>query len=203
MSRTGFKYCDIFTDIFTKIRYPLFMKSRSATEISDKTDVFFSSHPSWKSGTDRILLANMDTDEEPPDSRFIRADAEASYMSTDFLHCAAKHSYLLERTPPRDKHANGIAERSVGLVTLKTNVILLSTTPPVPMTFWDYAMAYACDTLSFCLTKSLKTSPYTLLHGTPVPFQFLRPFWTPCYVHQDKKNCRASSGIPVHVRPVW
>ena len=202
VSRTGFKYCDIFTDLFTKIRHPVFMKTRSSPEICDKTDIFFSLHPDWKTGTtDRYMLANADNDAEPPDSRFIRADAEASYMSTDFLHCAAKHRYTLERTPPRDKHANGVAERSVGLVTLKTNVIILSPTPPVPMTFWDYAMAYACDTLSFCLTKSIRTSPYTFLHKAPVPLKFLQPFWTPCYVHHDQKNCRASSVPPVLVRP--
>ena len=44
-------------------------------------------------------------------------------------------------------------------------------------------MAYACDTMSFCYSRSLKTSPYTLLHKRPVPFAFLQPFWTPCFVY--------------------
>ena len=139
----------------------------------------------------------------PSEPRFIRVDAENNYSSTEFLHFASERKYTLERTPPRDKHANGVAERSVGLITVKTNVIMNTPRPPVPTYFWDLAMAYACDTMSLCYSRSLKTSPYTLLHRKPVPFPFLQPFWTPCYVYFGQKNWRARSGIPAPIRPVW
>ena len=204
MSRQGNKHCDIYTDLLTKCRYPLFTKNRSALEIVTKTNALFNQHPEWKAGNiDRYFLFNTDNDAEPPDSRFIRVDAERNYSSMEFLACAAEHRYTLERTPPRDKHANGIAERSVGLITLKTNVIMLTPSPPVPVFLWDNAMDYACQTTSFNLVKSLKTSPYTFINKVPVPLDVLQPFWTPCYVHHDQKNSWARSGTPAPLRPVW
>ena len=135
------------------------------------------------SGTGRTHLEQTSRTRMPT---CLANSAESNYRSTEFLHCTATYSYKLERPPPRDKHANGIAERSVGLVTLKTNVAMLTPSPPVPPGFWDLAMEYACQTLSFCFNSRINTSPY--LHKTPVPFQFLQPFWTPCYVHLGQKN---------------
>lgn len=188
-SRDGFRFCDIYTDLFTGIRYPVFTKSRSAPELVDKTTILLDLHADWnRTDPDRMITLSRDHQSDPPDPRFIRVDAESNYKSTEFLHCAASYRYTLERTPPRDKHANGIAERSVGLVTLKTNVAMLTPNPPVPPCFWDLAMAYSCQTLSFCYNSAIDTSPYFLLHGTHVPFKFLQPFWTPCYVYMGQKN---------------
>ena len=188
-SRNGHNHCDIFTDLHTGIRYPVFTKTRSAAELCEKTSILFDLHPEWKSkDPDRCITLCTDDKSDPPDTRFIRVDPESNYKSTEFLHCASSYGYALERTPPRDKHANGIAERSVGLVTLKRYVIMLTPQPPVPLCFWDVAMAYACQTQSFCYNSALKTSPYFLLNKVPVPFKFLQPFWTPCYVHLGQKN---------------
>lgn len=187
-SRDGCNYCDIYTCLCTGIRYPVFTKTRSAIELCEKTSILFDMHPEWNRGdTDRSITLCTDNS-DPPDARFIRLDAESNYRSTEFLHCSAKYRYALERTPPRDKHANGIAERSVGLITLKTNVVMLTPQPPVPPCFWDLAMAYICQTQSFCFNSTIKTSPYYLLHKAPVPFKFLQPFWTPCFVHLGQKN---------------
>ena len=188
-SRNGHNYCDLFTDLSSGVRYPVFTKTRTAAELCEKTSILFDLHPEWSnSNKNRTITVCTDDTSDPPDPRFIRVDAESNYRSTEFLHCTATYSYKLERTPPRDKHANGIAERSVGLVTLKTNVAMLTPSPPVPPCFWDLAMEYACQTLSFCFNSRINTSPYLLLHKTPVPFQFLQPFWTPCYVHLGQKN---------------
>ena len=188
-SRNGHNYCDLFTDLCSGVRYPVFTKTRTAAELCEKTSILFDLHPDWSnSNQNRTITVCTDDASDPPDPRFIRVDAESNYKSTEFLHCTAKYNYKLERTPPRDKHANGIAERSVGLVTLKTNVAMLTPSPPVPPSFWDLAMDYACQTLSFCFNSRINTSPYYLLHKTPVPFQFLQPFWTPCYVHLGQKN---------------
>ena len=149
-SRSGFKFCDILTDMNTHIRYPVFTKNRSAEELCDKATVLFNLHPEWQANNqsaDRIITIDDADPAHPDDTRYIRVDAESNYSSTEFLQCAATHKYLLERTPPRDKHANGAAERSVGLVTLKTNVVMMAPTPPVPLNFWPEAMAYVCDTL--------------------------------------------------------
>ena len=188
-SRNGHSYCDIFTDLHSRRRYPVFTSNRTAVELCAKASILFDLHPEWKyPPADRSMVFDIDGDSEPPDSRFIRLDAESNYKSTEFLHWAAERGFRLERVAPRDKHANGIAERSVGVLTLTTNVIMLTPTPPVPILFWDLAMEYAADTLSFCYTKAIGTSPYVLLTKSPVPFKILQPFWTSCYVYFGQKN---------------
>ena len=196
-SRDNIICCDILTDHFTRERYPIFTRDRSAAELCLKTSILFNLHTEWMSGQiDRFIQYDSDVIVDPIDVRFIRVDAESNYKSREFFALAASLRYTLERTPPRDKHANGIAERSVGLVTLKTNVIMLTPTPKVPVSFWPEAMAYACDTLSFNLVKTLNTSPYTLLHNAPVPLAYLQPFWTPCFVYLGQKKLAGKVGHP-------
>ena len=72
---------------------------------------------------------------------------------------------MLERSPPRHKHANGVAERSVGLATSKTNTAMLAPNPPVPQRYWDLAMAYALHTMSLNFNERIKDSPYHFIHG--------------------------------------
>jgi hypothetical protein len=187
-SRNGNKYCDIFTDLYSRRRYPVFTSNRTAAELCAKASILFDLHPEWKPTNDESIIFDNAGESEPPDSRFIRLDAESNYTSTEFLHWAAERGFRLERVAPRDKHANGTAERSVGVLTLTTNVIMLTPTPPVPILFWDLAMEYAADTLSFCFTKAIGTSPYVLLTKSPVPFKNLQPFWTSCYVYFGQKN---------------
>ena len=179
-SSTGNKHTDIFVDHYSRRYYPVHTKDRSSAEICAKADILFNSHPEWK-----------DTGE--PSKRTIRLDPENNYSSVEFLAFAHKHGYKLEHTPPRDKHAGGIAERSVGIVALKANTAMLATTPAVPLSYWDYAITYACDTLSFCFSKAIGTSPYHLLTGQHVNLRHLQAFWTPCYVHVPLKNEGASS----------
>ena len=96
----------------------------------------------------------------PSTERFIRIEPEKNYNSKAFLRCLSDFDYAVERTPPPDKHANGIAERSVGLITSKTNTAMLAPTPPIPNKFWDLAMAYACRTHSLIYNKRINDSPY-------------------------------------------
>jgi transposase InsO family protein len=186
-SRNGNLYCDVLLDHFSRRHYCIFTKNRSAQELCEKATILFDLHPEWTS-TKTSRSISFDSEEREPSSNFIRLDAESNYTSTEFLHWASQQGFRLERVPPRDKHANGAAERAVGVLTLTTNVIMLTPTPPVPLCFWDLAMEYAADTLSFCYSKAIKTSPYVLLHKAPVPFKFLQPFWTSCYVYFGQKN---------------
>ena len=169
-SSRGHKYCDIYTDIATRRCYPVFTKDRSAQELCEKSIILFQQHPEWS------YLHDTDT------RRFIRLDAESSYRSMEFLAFASSLGYKLERTPVRDKHAGGIAERSVGVIVSKTNVAMLSANTPVPKTFWDFAMSYACDTHSYNFSSVIGTSPYTKITGQPVNIKYLQPFWASCYV---------------------
>ena len=88
---------DLLTDLATGQIYPLFTKDRSSNEISHILTVFLIAHPWWK-------------DPAIPCDRFIRVDPEKCYRSDEFIASASAFGYRIERTPPRDKHANGIAE---------------------------------------------------------------------------------------------
>jgi hypothetical protein len=204
-SARGFHYCDLFTDLCTRIVYPVFTKTRSAEELCRVISLLFDAHPTWKPNRDRnsrSFVIDDDAPASPPEcDRFIRLDAEASYRSAEFQAMAHHYGYRIERTPPRDKHAGGIAERTVGLITLKANVAMLAPVKPVPLSFWDLAMSYACQTQSFSFSSVLGTSPYNFLTKAHVNMKHLHPFWSSCYVHIPLKNGGARSGYPVLIRP--
>ena len=72
---------------------------------------------------------------------------------------------------------------------------MLSANTPVPRSFWDYAMSYACDTHSYNFSTVIGTSPYTRITGKPVDIKYLQPFWASCYVFIPL-NKRAKLGDP-------
>ena len=119
-STRGQNYCDIFTDLATRRHYPVFTKDRSAQELCEKTRQLFIKHPEWRNNASR----NQD--------RFIRLDSESSYKSIEFFTFADSIGYNLEYTPVRDKHAGGIAERAVGLI---SNIAMMALTPHVSQPF--------------------------------------------------------------------
>lgn len=169
------RHCDLFTDLATGQVFPVFTKDRKAVELVTKTTIFFRTHPQWSTQQSTV-------------TRFIRIDPESNYNSQAFLKCLSDFGYSIERTPPRDKHANGVAERSVGLITAKTNTAMLAPTPTVPNKFWDLAMAYACRTQSFNYNKRLNDSPYHYVYGQHIDIKQLHPFWARCYVYIPLKD---------------
>ena len=88
---------------------------------------------------------------DPFNPRYIRMDPETGYRSDTMLRFMADHGYKIELIPPRDKHAGGIAERMVGIVTAKTNNAMLEN--GAPPSFWCWAM--------FKTTQDLKTDTQT------------------------------------------
>ena len=183
ISSRGNKYCDLYTDLATRRYYPVFTSSREASELCEKTELMFLQHPEWKLDASRAQM------------RFIRLDSESNYRSADFLRLTSKLGYKLERTPVRDKHAGGVAERAVGLVSSKTNIAMMTPDPHVPQIFWDYAMKYACDTLSYNFSSVIGTSPYMKITGKPINVNYLQPFWSSCYVFIPRKE-RNKIGAP-------
>ena len=169
-SSRGNRYCDLYTDLATRRSYPVFTKDRSSHELCEQSNKLFTQHPEWQ------YVHDTDT------RRFIRLDPENNYRSFEFLAFASSKGYSLERTPARDKHAGGVSERAIGIITAKTNVAMLSPDVPVPQSFWDFAMKYACDTASYNFSKIIGTSPYTKITGQPVNIKYLQPFWASCYV---------------------
>ena len=182
-SQAGYKYCDIITDLSTRRSYPCFTKDRGAAELVKSFSTLFQSHPDWKPS-----LPGVD--------RFIRADAEKSYRSAEFLQCLHTFGYRLEPTPPRDKHANGVAERAVGVLSMKCNIIMHPLGMTVPQKFWDLAFEYTCITHAFNYHSAIKTSPYHLITGQHVILKNLKSFWSLCWVHIALEDRKGKIGFP-------
>ena len=161
-----FKYCDLFTDLTTRRVYPVFTRDRGAQELCDQVSLLFQSHPEWR---------NAPTRSDPID-RFVRVDAEKAYRSSEFTKCLGGFGYRTEPTPPRDKHANGVAERTVGVIAGKCNTIMLAPTPPVPPKFWDTV----CASMSFNYNSVIGTSPYNMLTKKHAVVKHLHAFWSKC-----------------------
>ena len=64
------------------------------------------------------------------DPSFIRMDSETSYKSAEIRIYISDIGYKIEHTPRGDKHAGGIAERTVGLLTGKTNRAMMENMAP-------------------------------------------------------------------------
>ena len=161
-------YADIFRDIATQKIYVVYTKDRSAVELVEQMGKELDKHPEW--------AVNIDITQR----RFFRVDAESNYRSAEFTKFLADRFYTIEKTPSRDKHAGGIAERTVGILTEKTNIAMHSAT--VPDRYWELAMTYAAVTLSFNYSSAIGTSPYYYITGEQVNMKYVKPFWSKCYV---------------------
>jgi hypothetical protein len=97
--------------------------------------------------------ANLDITQR----RFFRVDAESNYRSQEFASFLAERFYKIEKTTSRDKHAGGVAERTVGVIAEKTSVAMISPVPPVPQKYWELAMTYAGITMGFNFSSAIGT----------------------------------------------
>ena len=179
----GMFYADIFRDIATQMIYVVYTKNRSATELVDQLGRELDKHPEWS--------VNLETNQR----RLFRVDADASYRSQEFTSFLASRFYKIEMTPSRDKHAGGIAERTVGLLSLKTNIAMISPIPNVPNKFWELGMTYAAVTLGFNFSEKIGTSPYYYIKGSKANVKYLHPFWSKCYVYIPLELRKGKIGV--------
>ena len=94
---------NLLTDLATRRVYPIFTKDRSAPELCKRMTSFYISHSEWKNAGSEICW-------------FVRVDPERKYESDAFLAVLSLFGYCREPTTARDKHANGVAEHTVGSV---------------------------------------------------------------------------------------
>ena len=88
----------------------------------------------------------------------------------------------IETSPTKDKHAHGVAERSVGNIVTKANIAMMGNiNNPCPQTYWPDAIQYACHCDGFGYKSKIGTSPYFYLTQRHVHLKYLHPFWTPVY----------------------
>ena len=178
-STCGYKYCDLMRDGASQMIYCNFTRNRSAEEVVKSFTKLWNLNPSW--------LVYDAANPDPLNPRFIRMDSESAYTSEDVLDFAAQRGYKIEFTAPRDKHAGGIAERMVGLVTSKTNSAMMEY--GAPPSFWRWAMFKATQDLNFNYNAKIKTSPYNFTTGHHIDIKYLHSFFAECYMF-----------IPLHER---
>ena len=113
-------------------------------------------------------------------------DPEKSYQSdtVPFFICAM--GYKIERTPPRDKYAGGIAECMVGVVTAKTNTAMLEYGAPPSFRYW--AMFKATQDLNFSYCSKIDDSPYHFVTGHQIDIKYLHSFFAECYLFIPLKD---------------
>ena len=115
---------DAFTHhIASRQVYPIFTKSKLVTELIARMALLFHSHSELKPNGSAV-------------DRKIKVDMEAGYQSAESAEYCHSLSYRIETSPTRDKHAHGIAERSVGNIVTKANVAMLGNiNNPCPQQF--------------------------------------------------------------------
>ena len=100
--------------------------------------------------------------------------------------CISDIGYKIEHTPPRDKYAGGIAERTVGLPTGKTNTAMMENMASKSM--WCWAMFKASQDLNFEYNEKIKTSPYHFVTGQHIDMKYLHSFFAECYMFIPLKD---------------
>ena len=174
-SHRGFKYCDVMRDGASQMIFCNFAKSRGgggADEIGNALTKLWNLNPTWK------VFDHRQTDHG--NSRFVRMDSEASYKSAEIRTFFSDSGYKIEHTPPRDKHAGGIAERTVGFLTGKTNM--------APKSMWCWAIFKASQDLNFNYNEKIKTSPYHFVTGQHIDMKYLHSFFAECYMFIPLKD---------------
>jgi hypothetical protein len=170
VSRAGNKYADIIVDLASRRVHVLVAKTRTSEELISNMQGLFVQYPDWFINIDH----NVD--------RSFLADPEEKYHSREFKKFLFDNKYRVESTPPRDKHAGGVAENSVGRIENATNKAMLACYPPAPQTVWDHAMKYAASTINYNLSSKIGTSPYTYETGNNVDISKLHGFFDRCWV---------------------
>ena len=79
-------------------------------------------------------------------------------------------------------YPNAATERTVGILTEKTNIAMLSSVPEVSPKYWELAMSYTAITTGFKFSSAIGTSPCYYITGQKANLKYLHPFWSKCYV---------------------
>lgn len=174
-SRAGFGFADIVTDLASRRVHILLTKGRTSIEILENFKTLFRKNPQW--------FVNITA----TDKRHIKLDMEPGFQTDKLSEYLATKFYMVEIVPPRNKKANGVAERSVGIMEEMTNVAMLAPQKPVPQVFWDHAMVYAANTKNFNYSKQINTSPYKYETGNDIDIKKLHGFFDTCWVLIDPK----------------
>ena len=171
-SARGIHYCDLQRNFGSYMIYCNYTKSRSAPEVVAPLS------RTWNLNPTRLIYDS--TIQGSSNARFIRVDPESAYKSEAVLRFAAECGYKIERTTSRDKHAGGVAERMVDLVTSKANSAMLAGKAPVSM--WCHASTHTVQTLNFNYSEAIDASPYNFITGERIDMSYIHSFFSECFM---------------------
>ena len=158
--------------------YCNFTKSWGAEDIVNAFTKLWDLNPDWK------VFDHRQEDHLNPG--FVRMDSETSYKSAEIRTFFSDIGCKIEHTPPRDKHAGGIAECTVGLLTGKTNSAMMENIAPKSM--WCWPMFKASQDLNFNYNEKITTSPYHFVTSQHVDMKYLHSYFEECYMFIPLKD---------------
>ena len=127
VGHSGYVYAHLFTDLASRLVYPVFTKSELASELTTNMSDLFCAHPDWKPNG-------------PVIDRKIKVDMGAGYQSAEFREFCHTLGYRIETSLTRNKHAHGVARRSV--VTLSQHCSPVSSVNKSPCFFINQRHIY-------------------------------------------------------------
>jgi hypothetical protein len=167
-TRGGNKYLLVITDNFTRWKDAIPMKRKG-----DTADTF----KNWY----LLFVKNLGFT-----TRRIRCDNAKENISLKGF--ARAHSIRIQFSNKYSSQSNGLAERSIGMLTSTIRTLLQAGN--LPQTFWGEAAltaAYLLNRLPTTANPNSKT-PYEMVYGRPPDIRHLRTFGCRAYVHLKKQE---------------
>lgn len=120
---------------------------------------------------------------------------ESKKLTTYCNNVGIVQQYSAERTPAQ----NGVAERSIGLITPKMKCALFTAGAPPGM--WPYAFDYAIDILNLTPTSSLPNNitPFEAKFGTKPQMDHLRIWGCTCHVLNKAQKPKLDALTKLHI----
>lgn len=174
--KDGYKYVIAFTDGYTGMIFPYFIKAKSDT--TKATEKFIADVAPY--GKIKCIRSDNGTE-------FTRQEFQSLIRSNGIRH---------ETSAPYSPHQNGTAERGWRTLFEMSRCMLLESN--LPKQLWTYAVQTAAQIRNRCYSKRLEQIPFRVFTGKTPNLSNMRIFGSECYVYkQDKKklDSRCEKGI--------
>lgn len=176
IAKDGFKYAASFTDDYSGMVFPYFLKQKS--DAVRATGAFL-----------------RDTAEHGTVKR-LRTDNGTEYVNKDFESIMISNKIVHETSAPYSPHQNGTAERNWRTLFEMARCLLFEA--DLPKFLWTYAVMHAAYIRNRCYSKRLRMTPYEALTGEKPNLKDLHLFGSECYAYEfkhKKLDPRCSKGL--------
>lgn len=176
VGKDGYKYAITFTDDYSGMIFPYFIKAKSGT--TKATEKFIA---------DVAPYGKI---------KCIRSDNGTEFTGQPFQTLLRSNGIRHETSAPYSPHQNGTAERGWRTLFEMSRCMLLES--KLPKHLWTYAVQTAAQIRNRCYSRRLEQTPYCVFTGKTPDLSNMKVFGSECYVYkQDKKklDSRCEKGI--------